>query len=184
MSGGPTEIELFARIQVGDKEAMQLLFQREYLPICRTIRRFIADSATVEDLAQDVFLRLWTKRTGIVVNSSLSAYLRRMAVNEALGYLRRKRTFLEEEQIPILLASAEDDTEERFFYRELDHQVRKAIDELPPRCRAIFQLSRFEEMSYQEIANELGLSVKTVENQMGKALKHLRARLQPYLKHS
>jgi len=172
---------LFQRIQAGDRDALKQLFEREYLPVCHAIRRFVPDSSTVEDLAQEVFLRFWVKRASISIQSSLSAYLRRMAVNEALGHLRRQRTFLNDDHLPALAAPPSDDAEERYLQHELQHQLLEAIGELPPRCRTIFQLSRFEERSYREIAQQLDISVKTVENQMGKALKHLRNRLGSYL---
>ncbi len=172
---------LFQLIQAGDQDALKQLFDREYLPVCHAIRRFVPDHNTVEDLAQEVFLRFWIKRESISIQSSLPAYLRRMAVNEALAYLRRQRTFLNDDHFPTMTAPLTDDAEERYLHDELQHQLRQAIGELPPRCRTIFQLSRFEERSYKEIAQQLGISVKTVENQMGKALKHLRNRLAGYL---
>lgn len=172
---------LFQRIQAGERQALKELFEREYLPVCRTIRRFVSDPATVEDLAQEVFLRFWVKRESLAVKSSLPAYLRRMAVNEALAYLRRQRNHIQDDSFPRLAAPPSDDAEERLLQSELEHQLRMAIHELPPRCRTIFQLSRFEELSYKEIAQQLDISVKTVENQMGKALKHLRHRLAAYL---
>lgn len=172
---------LFQRIQKGDREALRVLFEREYLPVCTTIRRFVSDAATVEDLAQEVFLRLWVKRTSITVQSSLPAYLRRMAVNEALAYLRRRRPFLPDDPLPDLTSSPADGSDRRVVESELEHHLQRAIGELPPRCRTIFELSRFEELSYKEIAQQMDISVKTVENQMGKALKHLRHRLQAYL---
>ncbi len=169
---------ILAHLEAGRKEALRELFDAYYLMVCQTIRRLVQDPGTVEDLAQEVFIRFWEKRNQIQVNSNLPAYLRRMAVNEALAFLRRQRYFEEESEIP---ADTGDNVEEAFLHTELEDSIRTAIDELPPRCRTVFQLSRFEELTYNEIADQMGISVKTVENQMGKALKHLRERLRTYL---
>ena len=168
------------RLQAGDKHALQEIFQAFYPKVCQTILRLVKDPATAEDLAQEVFFRFWQKREQIQINSSVEAYLRRMAVNEGLGYLRSKKYFSEDLDNQVHL-SAGSTAEEQYLHTELSDNIHQAIDGLPPKCREVFQLSRFEEMSYQEIANEMGISIKTVENQMGKALKILRGHLSRYL---
>ncbi len=168
------------RLRSDDRTALHAIFSAQYEPVCRVIRRFIVDPALVEDLAQEVFVRFWEKRAEIEITSNLPAYLRRMAVNEALAHLRRKTRFAPDElpeHLPGFTAAAAD---EQLQAGELRLAIRQAIDELPPRCKAVFQLSRFEEMSYQEIADQLDISIKTVENQMGKALRLLRDRLRQY----
>lgn len=170
--------DILNRLQSGHQGALRELFESQYLPVCHSIRRLVRDPATVEDLAQEVFIRFWEKRSRIRVTSNLPAYLRRMAVNEALAHLRRRRHFEEESEIPPGEGAS---AEESYLHLELEDNIRAAIDELPPRCRTVFQLSRFEELTYNEIADQMGISVKTVENQMGKALKYLRDRLRPYL---
>jgi RNA polymerase sigma-70 factor (ECF subfamily) len=140
------------------------------------------DQATLlEDLAQEVFFRFWQKRHQIEITASLDAYLRRMAVNEGLAYLRSRKYFTEEIEPHSAHFSDTNNAEDRYLHAELEQNIRSAIDVLPPKCRMVFQLSRYEEMSYQEIANQMGISIKTVENQMGKALKVLRHELQGYL---
>ncbi len=174
--------DIFLRIRAGDRAALQHLFHQQYPMVCGVMHRFITDRSTVEDLAQEVFVRFWEKREQIQINSSLQAYLRRMAINEALGYLRRSK-HLNDEEITSQFSSLDGDgtVEEKYLQTELEQNIRSAIDELPPKCRTVFQLSRFEEMTYQEIADHLEISVKTVENQMGKALRVLRERLKGYL---
>ncbi|HMQ48358.1 MAG TPA: RNA polymerase sigma-70 factor [Saprospiraceae bacterium] len=176
--------DLLTRLKSDDKEALKELFESYYAVVCGVIRRYVPDPDTMEDLAQELFIRFWNKRHQIEINTSLVAYLQRMAVNEALAYLRRNKRFdLKEapsEWIPIDMNSG--GTEEKLLHQELNHQIKAAIDQLPPKCRTVFQLSRFEEFSYQQIADEMGISIKTVENQMGKALKMLRSSLKGYLK--
>ena len=104
-----------------------------------------------------------------------------MAINEGLYYLRKNKKFQKEEVEVLAFVAADDDIEEQILHQEFSAEVHAAIEELPPRCKEIFKLSRFEELSYKEIAAKLDISIKTVENQMGKALKTLRVALQQYL---
>ncbi|MCB0629480.1 MAG: RNA polymerase sigma-70 factor [Saprospiraceae bacterium] len=179
----PTEDhnQILDRLRNDDQSALQELFNTSYLPVCTTIKRFIQDHALVEDLAQEVFVRFWEKRHTLQITSSLHGYLRRMAINEALGYLRRNRLYTEDiDEQPDIDGKAPD-VEKQLLHSELEGQIRAAIDKLPPRCRTVFQLSRYEELTYQEIADKMDISIKTVENQMGKALRVLREELQHYL---
>ena len=173
--------DILTRLRADDKTALKSLFEEYYLSVCKTIHRFIREKSTVEDLAQEVFIRFWDKRRQIEINSSLPAYIRRMAINEALAYLRRHKRFDDREVTADMLPGTTDSAEEHFLHQELEVQVRDAINELPPRCRTVFQLSRYEELTYQEIADQMEISIKTVENQMSKALRILRERLRPYL---
>ena len=170
------------KIQQGDRTALQAIFDRFYELVCKTIFRFVQDPGLTEDLAQEVFIRFWEKRESIHIDSNLGAYLRRMAVNEALAYMRKKSRY-QADELPIHLpgqqAAAADQALET---EELSKSISIAINSLPPRCRTIFQLSRFEELTYREIGEQLDISIKTVENQMGKALKVLRVKLGAYLK--
>ena len=172
---------LLARLRQDDRSALQLLFQQQYAMVCTVIRRYVVDPGLMEDLAQEVFVRFWEKRHQINVDSNLPAYLRRMAVNEALAHLRKKTRFAPDELPTHLPGHLSAPADEALLADDLKSAVRVAIDKLPPRCRAVFQLSRFEELTYAEIAERLDISVKTVENQMGKALRVLREELSSFL---
>jgi RNA polymerase sigma-70 factor, ECF subfamily len=172
---------LLHRIQSGDKSALKELFEANYPVVCATIFRFIQDSDTAKDLAQRVFIRFWEKREQITVTTSVNSYLHKMAVNEALAWLRLKSNKPSEELVVVAANPSFEDIEGTLLYDELKEQIMESIQSLPPRCRTVFQLSRFEEMTYHEIATEMNISIKTVENQMGKALKMIRLRLEPYL---
>lgn len=176
-----TQQQLLHRLRADDKGALQEIFQDHYQKVCGAIFRLIKDAVVVEDLAQEVFFRFWQKRHQIEITSSLDAYLRRMAINEGLAYLRSRKYFTEEIEPHSAHISDTGTAEDRFLHSELEQNIRIAIDGLPPKCRMVFQLSRYEEMSYQEIADKMEISIKTVENQMGKALKILRQELQSYL---
>ncbi len=174
------EQTVLQRLRSDDRTALRQVFDAHYTSVCSVIRRFIVDPGLVEDLAQEVFVRFWEKRHRIEINSNLPAYLRRMAANEAMAHLRKKNRFAPDElpsQLPNFTSAGADlDLEAS----ELKDAIQQAINALPPRCRVIFQLSRFEDMTYREIASQLGISEKTVENQMGKALRSLRDRLKQY----
>ena len=101
-----------------------------------------------------------------------------MAVNEAITHLRKsKRTTQNESQLHPFYNQHQASSEEKFIHNELKEHLLQAIEDLPPRCSTIFKMSRFDELSYREIADKLEISIKTVENQMGKALKILRTKL-------
>jgi len=173
--------EVLHRLQSDDQSVLKSLFQEHYKSVCRSVYRLVKDKAAVEDIAQVVFIKLWEKRKTIKITSSVGAYLHRMGTNEAISYLRRQKHFESEDvieySVPNQIYTAEDD----MLQNELQQNITNAINSLPPKCRAIFQLSRFEDLSYKEIAAKLDISVKTVENQMGKALKVLRGKLKGYL---
>ncbi len=161
--------------------ALKELFEAHYKDVCAAIHRFVGERGMTEDLAQQVFIRFWEKRHQIEISTSPGAYLHRMAVNEALAWLRSKKNLQPEEITPATPLNPAADGEDVFLQNELSEQINTAIGMLPPRCRAVFQLSRFEELSYQEIAERMDISVKTVEHQMGKALRVLREHLKCYL---
>ena len=143
--------------------------------------RIIPDSGIAEDLGQEVFFELWKKRERLQIKTAVKAYLRRSATNKALNYLRdNKIVFTEEERAPQQL-SKQVSAQQHIEKEELEQLIQVAIDQLPDRCRVAFNLSRFEHKSYQEIADLMGISIKTVENQIGKALKILREVVAPFV---
>ena len=173
--------DLTTRLQTNDRAVLRELFEAHYPSVCGAVHRLVGDRGVTEDLAQQVFIRFWEKRNQINITTSPGAYLHRMAINEALAFLRSKKNRSPEEITPTTPMGAAPDVEQGVLQNELQAQILRAVNTLPPRCRAVFQLSRFEEMSYQEIADELGISIKTVEHQIGKALRVMREQLKPYL---
>jgi len=169
---------ILKRLRNDDRAALRLLFQQYYGGVCKSIFRYIKNKATVEDLAQDVFMKVWEKRHTISVNSSFGPYLNRMGINEALSLLRKQqRRAAKEPEILPFANPISPSVEEEYLHLELDQKITKAINSLPPRCQVIFKMSRFEELSYREIAEKLEISIKTVEHQMGKSLRILRTLL-------
>lgn len=142
----------------------------------------VKDAANAEEMVQNVFVRLWEKKEQLDIRQSATAYLYRSVYNECLNYLKHQKVKTAYQQF--MLHRSHDQTATaagRVQLSELQQQLNKALSELPEQCRSIFQMSRFEEMKYQEIADKMGLSIKTIENQMGKALRLLREKLADYL---
>lgn len=158
----------------------ELLFKKFYSHICYAVYRIIPDSAISEDIAQEVFMEVWRKRETIEIKSSVKAYLKRAGVNKALNHIRaRKIRFDNDDELEMERISIADHSGDVELL-DLQMIIDKAIDSLPERCRIVFSLSRFEELSYKEIAAKLDISVKTVENQIGKALKIMRSAVKGY----
>lgn len=164
---------------IAEEGAVERLFKMYYTPLCRTVFRVIKDQDASEDIVQDVFVKMWHKRMELEINTSIKSYLFRAAVNAALNYIGKARKLeqLEDEE-PMYFGN---DAGEQLDFEETERNINQAIDGLPPACKTIFVMSRYEEMSYKEIAESLQISIKTVENQMGKALKILREKLRVYL---
>ena len=161
--------------------AFELLFDKYYDFLCRSAFRICPDQNAVEDIVQDIFLELWRKRRRLTINISLKAYLRRAAVNRSLNYLRDRGPVPNEDTTWMQdRLSADNYPEGQLDQEALSRRIDEAIDALPERCRLVFVLSRFEDLSYREIAELLEISPKTVENQIVKALSLLRDALKPY----
>lgn len=173
--------DLLALLKKDPDKGIELIFRQYYGYVCQAVYRILADQSLVEDLSQEVFLELWRKRKKLVIKTSLRAYLRRSAVNRSLNFIRDQKINFDEDSDDLVLTSQFPGSLENLEAKELEALIDKAIDQLPERCRLVFVLSRFHEMSYQQIADELKISVKTVENQISKALKYLRQALGPHL---
>ena len=175
------ERDLQDRIRRGDHAAFDTLFRSTYAQLVGVTRSILRDADVAEEIVQDVLLELWRRRAELVVEDSLRAYLFRATRNRALNHLRhlaverRGEPFARGELAVLPHADA------RLAASEMERAVQAAINDLPDRCREVFQLSRLHGLKYSEIAESLGISVKTVEAQMGKALRTLRERLAPWL---
>lgn len=176
-----TDTELMDLLKTDGEKAIEFLFREHYDYLCRAVYRVLPKADIVEDLVQDVFFELWKKHDTIEINISFRAYLRRAAVNKTLNYIRNQRLKIVDTEHAPELHSGITEAEELLKAAELQARIDDAIDELPERCRMVFVLSRFEEKSYKEIAEELDISIKTVENQISKALKSLRIALDSFM---
>ncbi len=176
---GPTpefqETVLFNRLREGDAAAFDALFRMFYAELVVTANRFLRNQEEAEDLVQDLFFRLWSNRENLPENlSSVNGYLHRSARNRSLNVLRdQNRIPVDDEEISPNLAAGGLPSD-GLTQDDLRQRINQAIDRLPERCRLVFTMSKLEEMSQREIAESLGISVKTVENQMTRAYRFLR----------
>jgi RNA polymerase sigma-70 factor (ECF subfamily) len=168
---------------IATPESFELLFRDWYKPLCRTAFRYLHSKEASEDIVQDVFAKLWQQRNQLVFDHSAKAYLYRSVINGCLNYLEKnKKNIHLSEQEWGQQQNSSLITREMVLFNETEQQVNKAIDELPSACRQVFMLNRFDKMSNKEIASTLDISIKTVENQMTKALRMLRMKLHELLK--
>jgi RNA polymerase sigma-70 factor, ECF subfamily len=173
---------LLDRLRVDDHAALKSIFGLYFRYLCVTAFHFVRDTEKAKDLAQDVFLELWKRRSTLEITSNLKSYLRRAVVNRSLNYLKSQRLdFSEPENAQISTASHEPSAQLLLEAETLENAYQKALGLLPPGCRTIFLLSRIDQKSQKEIAEQLDISTKTVENQMTKALKILRHALGEFL---
>lgn len=165
-----------------DKPTFEKLFKEFYPFLLAFARKYVPDESDCKDIIHNVFLNLWQKRDTVEMENSLKPYLFRSVYNRCLNHLRSQKRIIHND---LLLEgdALESAVESGDFlvHSELEMQIRDAVNSLPDKCRRIFVLSRFEEKKYKEIAKIEGVSIKTVEAQMTKALKLLREKLIDFL---
>jgi RNA polymerase sigma-70 factor, ECF subfamily len=170
-------LDVAARIRASDHNAYAELFRSTHEPLIRYVYRLTGSEARALDVVQDVFLKLWEHRHQLVIHVSLRAFLYTMARNRALNMLRdesRVGGMPDESYEP---AGEESDSPEAVYeIRELDQWFRRWIREMPPRRAEAFALSRFHELSNQEIGSIMGLSKRTVDTHIVHALRFLKQR--------
>lgn len=171
-----------AQIRAGDEQAFESLYRAHFTALCAFARKFVADPAEAEELVQELFLALWEKRGDLMPTVSMRSYLFAAVRNSCLNHIKHLKV-REKFQAHSLALSPEYaiDPAVALQAAELQARITLAIDALPDRCGEIFKLSRYEGMKYQEIADQLQLSPRTVEVQIGKALRLLRTQLEPFL---
>lgn len=170
--------ELWQGCRSGDVKAYNALYKRYSRQLILFCTHKLNSLETAEELVNDTFVTLWEKRDQVEVHSNMASYLFTMVKNGMLQYLRRKKDIVElvEEMSTIEVADTVQ-TEDNIYYQELYRDLTLITDNLPERCGKIFQMSRNEQKSTREIAEELNLSDQTVKNQLTKALKVIRLKL-------
>lgn len=176
------ESSLTERILQGDKSAFTSVFTKYYADMVMFAHTMVRDKATSEEIVQDIFIRLWENRKTIVITSSLKSFLLKSIQNKCIDWIRhikiRDKYQMRILNHPILF---ENDAENYLLYTELEEKLKKALDKFPKDISRIFVMNRFEGLTYNQIADALNISVRTVEVRMGKALSLLKDLLKDYL---
>ena len=164
-----------------DQVQFEQLFRTHFVPLSNFARQYIQDADACKEVVQKVFIRLWEMRQQIDPNKSINSYLYTSVKNRCLNYIRDHKKFrsqlLDVDCGDIEIAVDADDR----FIEELEDQIQSALEARPEKCRLVFEMSRFQDLKYKDIAQQLHISEKTVEAHMSKALKSLRERLGRYL---
>lgn len=173
--------ETINRIRQGDLSQFEKVFRHYYPLLCRYAMSFVKDMDQAHEVVQELFYQLWKNHKHLQIHSSLKAYLYRSTYNNCLQYIRKRNI----EQVYQKKLSQQQNHPwsplEVMHQQQVSEIIEQTLDSLPLRCRQIFKMSRFEGLKYREIADQLSISIKTVEANMGKALKTFRERLKDYV---
>ena len=173
---------ILQEIKDGSERAFELLFRDYYKRLCLYGLKYLDETEQSEEIVQDVFCRIWEKRATLEITSSFQSYLFRAVHNGCLNFIKHQKVKQQHQADEIHVAKSSPDT----YSEELENpdtmdSIYEAIEKMPEERKKIFKLSRFEGLKYGEIAEKHGISVKTVEAQMGKALKYLREELKEFV---
>ncbi len=185
----PDDCELVLKMRKGDLDAFEYLFRKYYSRLCVFAEDYVREPAIAEEVVADLFANLWEKKRSIIISGSLKSYLFRSVHNNCIKYLehlkveRRYEDFAraEIERKQFLFSGENSYPIANLISRETESRIESAIGELPDRCREIFCLARFGNLSYEEISRKLGVSLNTVRTQMMRAMNKLRVSLKEYL---
>lgn len=147
--------------------------------MCRTAIRITKQRSLAEDIVQEVFYELYKKRENLKIESLLG-YLKRAVYNRSINKVKAAKDHVDADEMSYELTDNINNSQDDMEYKELESYINSIIDKLPEKCRLVFVMNRFEQLSYKEVAQKLDISVKTVENQMSKALRILRAEFENY----
>jgi RNA polymerase sigma-70 factor (ECF subfamily) len=175
--------KLAIKIIRGEEQAFELFFHKSYLRLCQFANKFLNNPEEAREVVQEAFIALWEKREMIDPEESLLSYLFKVVQNKSINKLRHKHVEAGYVDVLKVVYSEHNDITpvESLLALELDEAIGKTVAGLPPQCRKVFELSRYNGLRYSEIAGAMDISVKTVEAHMSKALGILRDELKNYL---
>lgn len=182
-----TGLEIVREIKSGNKSAFENLYRFFYPKLSYFSNQYLLDVDAANSVAQDVFTELWEKRSTLHEDTNIQAWLFTVTKNKSLKLISKEKTkqkytdYIRARQLEINYKSLTDFDTSNFLFEELQNKIKTALSKLSPPVREVFEKSRFEDKKNREIAEELGISVKTVEAHVSKALKLLRTELKEYL---
>ena len=182
------ENELIKQLQLGDEAAFEFIFKEHFVGLCLFAEHYLKDTIIAEEIVEEFFCHLWETGKYISINTSLRGFLYKSVYNQCLKHIRHKKVeqkYLEEQYYfqdkEILEGASGDYPSVNMVIRELEEKISIVIEALPEQCRKIFCMNRYDNKTYQEIADNLHISINTVKTQMTRALQKLRLELKDYL---
>ena len=169
--------QLMKRIKAGESLAYDTLFKKYYAFLCMIVFRITKDKSQAEDVVQDVMLEIWRKRESIEIKNAVKSYLHRSVRNKTLNLIRDQKMKFEGDEQLLDIPSVESTPIQMMQGDDMAETIKKTFEKLPERCRIVFSLVKYEGFSYKEAAEQLNISIKTVENQISKALRIFREAL-------
>lgn len=177
-----SELNIFVRDMVaGDRESFNKIFRRFYAPLVRFCCRFVTDEDVAAEIVQDLFVKLWMNREKLSINTSFESYLLRAVRNGAITYINKERSHAETHLKVYSEQTESVDPSEELQSKNLESTYQEVLATMPEKRREVFLASRFDGLKYAEIAEKLGISVKTVEAHMSAAIKQLREGLRDFI---
>jgi len=172
------DTETLRRIRKGERKEFESLFRSSYSSLVKYAKTFVRDHDSAEEIVQDLFVKLWNDRHKLKIKSSLNGYLFRAVHNRCLRQLEHNRVKGRHEKEVSGNSTVDNGTPEEILkYNELQFRIAGILEKLPERCVQIFCMNRFDGLKYNEIADKLAISVKTVEADMSRALREFRKEL-------
>ncbi|MEN8123227.1 MAG: RNA polymerase sigma-70 factor [Bacteroidota bacterium] len=180
---------LLQKLKAGDEDTYIALFKEYYVGLCAYSRRYVGRKDIAEEIVSETFFKIWENKKTLKIHSSVKSYLFQAVANNSLHHLRKLK---KEEKIDDYFSNTENEnigfkevaenvTEQSLLVQELNTRIEDAINQLPPQQQTAFRLKRFEGKKNREIAEEMGIAVKTVEMHISKAMLSLRENLKDYL---
>ena len=184
-----TEKLIVEQLKNGNEDAYKYIYDYHYVLLCHVANQYLNDNFLSETIVGDVIFHLWEIRETLNITISIRSYLIKAVRNRCIDYLKSRS---EKKEISFSVLVPEEMSEEKYLQsdnyplgilleRELEHEIRMAIDKLPIECSCVFEKSRFEEKKYEEISQELGISINTVKYHIKNALSFLQTELSKYL---
>ena len=179
--------EILQNIILGDELSFERIYLYYYPRLKYFAMQYLADYEASSNVIQDVFTELWDKRQTLYIDTNLHAWLFTVTKNKSLKMIRQLKSrnnydnYIKNRELDINYKSLDAFGTSNIVFEELQTQIQTALEKLSPACRRVFEMSRFEDKKNREIAEELNLSIKTVEAQISKALRSLKADLKDYL---
>ncbi len=170
--------ELITRLNKNDEEALAILYKKYWETMYLAAYNLIKKKEVCEDIIQEIFINIWSKRGKLEIKVSLKSYLYTSTIYKVYDYFRKNSKVIKVELLENFDKRLQySNPETKLIHNELIEHVNLAINELPEKCRIVFKLSREEQLSYKEIASKLNISVRTVEGHIAKAIKLLKSSL-------